>query len=109
MYWWLTERAGHGDLRPYLYVQFLPMLLVPMALWLRLPAQFAAVTPARAWWAVLGFYAAAKLMEMADRSVFDWAAMVSGHTLKHLLAAAGAAWLLRAATQPREQRKNQLR
>ena len=57
-----------------------------------------------AWWAVLGCYAAAKLMEMADHAVFDTVAVVSGHTLKHLLAAAGAAWLLAAATRSRDRR-----
>lgn len=98
-YWWVSEGAGRGDLRPYLYLQALPMLLVPAALWLRLPPTMEIATSARAWWAVLGLYAAAKLMEMADRVVFMSVGLVSGHTLKHLLAAAGAAWLLGAATQ----------
>ena len=35
-FWWLTERAGQGDLRLYLFVQFLPMLLVPLGLGLGL-------------------------------------------------------------------------
>ena len=98
-YWWWTERAGRGDLRPYLYLQLLPMLLVPAALWLRLPATFETATAARAWWAVLGLYAAAKVFELADQAVFDATALISGHTLKHLFAAAGAAWLLHAATR----------
>jgi hypothetical protein len=104
-YWWIGERGGHGDLRPYLVVQFLPGLLIPAALWLGLAPTFEAATPASAWWALLGFYAAAKLMEMADHAVFDYSiAFVSGHTLKHLLAAAGAAWLLAAATRGRDGR-----
>ena len=98
-YWWATEQSGQGDLRPYLYFQLLPMFLVPMTLGLRLPVTFASATPASAWWAVLALYAAAKVMEVADQTVFEAAAFVSGHTLKHLLAAAGAAWLLGAATQ----------
>ncbi|HEX7441081.1 MAG TPA: hypothetical protein VF319_13395 [Caldimonas sp.] len=98
-YWWISESAGRGDLRPYLYLQALPMLLVPAALWLHPAPATAPVTPARAWWAVLSLYAAAKLMEMADHLVFASTGLVSGHTLKHLLAAAGAAWLLGAATQ----------
>jgi len=98
-YWWLTEREGRGDLRPYFYIQFLPMLLVPAALWLALPRTFDAATPARAWWMVLGLYAAAKVMETADHAVFDSLGILSGHTLKHLLAAAGAACLLLAATR----------
>lgn len=98
-YWWATEQSGQGDLRPYLYFQLLPMLVVPMALGLRLPPTFAAATPAGAWWAVLALYAAAKVMEVADHTVFEAAGFISGHTLKHLFAAAGAAWLLGAATQ----------
>ena len=98
-YWWATEQSGQGDLRPYLYFQLLPMIVVPMALCLRLPVTFASATPASAWWAVLGLYAAAKVMEVADQTVFEAASFISGHTLKHLLAAAGAAWLLGGATQ----------
>ena len=98
-FWWTTERAGQGDLRPYLYLQFLPMLLVPLGLVLRLPATTPVATPARAWWALLACYAAAKLLEMADHGVFDVLAGLSGHTLKHLFAAAGAALLLRAVVR----------
>ena len=32
VYWHITERAGHGDLRPYGLVQFLPMVLIPVIL-----------------------------------------------------------------------------
>ena len=99
-FWWLTERAGRGDLRLYLFVQMLPMLLVPLGLGLGLKAMTPAATPARAWWAVLGCYVLAKLFEIADQPVFDaLGGGLSGHTLKHLLAAAGAAWLLRAVVE----------
>jgi hypothetical protein len=98
-WWWLGERHGAGDLRPYLFVQFLPMLLVPAAIWLRLPARTAAALRDSDWWAVLGLYAAAKLMELADQEVLDALMLTSGHALKHLLAAAAALWLLRAAAR----------
>ena len=75
------------------------MLLVPLGLVLRLPATTPVATPAGAWWAVLACYAAAKLLEMADHGVFDALAGLSGHTLKHLFAAAGAALLLRAVVR----------
>ena len=94
--WWVGERQGHGDLRLYAAVQFLPMLLVPAALLLRLPPTDQRVVPARDWCVVLALYAAAKLMESADHAMLTSLAVVSGHTLKHLLAAAAAAWLLRA-------------
>ena len=98
-YWWFTEQRGSGDLRPYLFVQVLPMLLVPLAILLKLPEQHAACTPASAWWAVLGLYAAAKGMEVADHAVLGATGWISGHTLKHLLAAAAAAWIVRAVTR----------
>ncbi|MFZ2653249.1 MAG: hypothetical protein WA210_24475 [Burkholderiaceae bacterium] len=98
-YWWFTEQGGLGDLRPYLFVQVLPMLLVPLALLLSLPPLHAAATPASAWWGVLVLYGAAKAMEVADHQVFSATGWVSGHTLKHLLAAAGAAWIVLAVTR----------
>ncbi len=101
-WWWIGERHGHGDLRVYLFVQFLPMLLVPAALWLKLPPLRADAIGDSTWWAVLALYAAAKVMELADRSIFDALHFfTSGHTLKHLLAAAAALWLLRAVAARR--------
>ena len=96
LWWWFTEQRGQGDLRAYLFVQFLPMLLVPAAIWLRLPALDAHAVCNGAWWAVLGLYAAAKGVELADHMIFDALGFTSGHTLKHLLAAAAAFVLLRS-------------
>jgi len=95
--WWWSEAAGRSDLRAYLFVQFLPMLLVPAGLLLRLPRRCVSAVPAAAWWTVLGGYALAKGFEVADHAVFEQVGFVSGHTLKHLAAAAAAAWVLRAA------------
>jgi hypothetical protein len=95
-WWWLGEQHGAGDLRPYLFVQFLPMVLVPTALLIPLPALRADTIADSTWWTVLGLYAVAKLMEVADHTVLDALGVVSGHTLKHLLAAAAALCLVRA-------------
>jgi len=101
-WWWAGDGAGRGDLRPYLYLQVLPTLLIPAVLLLRLaPSPAARCTASAGWWAVLLFYAAAKALEVADHAVLAWLGVVSGHTLKHLLAAAGAAWLLAAAVKAR--------
>ncbi|HUG22132.1 ceramidase domain-containing protein [Piscinibacter sp.] len=99
LYWWMTEQRGQGDLRPYLAVQFLPMLLVPAALALRLVPTGERAVPAGAWWTVLVLYAVAKVMELGDHAVLEALGVTSGHTLKHLLAAGAAWWLLRAATR----------
>ena len=96
LHWVWTEHRSQGDLRAYLFVQFLPMLLIPLALGLRLKPLRSDAVPAALWWLVLGFYALAKVMEMADRWIFDATQFTSGHTLKHLLAAASAACLVHA-------------
>ena len=43
-------------------------------------------------------YALAKTFEALDPQIFALGGVVSGHTLKHLAAAAAAAWLLRVAS-----------
>ena len=95
-YWYWTESLGRGDLRAYLFVQFLPMLLIPVALIQRLPMHREGAVSARTWCLVLGLYAAAKGMEIADHLVLQATQWVSGHMLKHLLAAFAAACLVAA-------------
>jgi len=86
VYWHLTEQSGHGDLRPYALVQFLPMLLIPLILLLFSPS----FTGTGYIWALLGFYAVAKLAELLDETIFQVMCPISGHALKHVLAAIGA-------------------
>lgn len=91
--WRRGELAGAGDLRLYILVQFLPMVLIPLALAL-FPARW---LRARDLLGVLGWYALSKLFEALDAPIFALAGIVSGHTLKHLAAATATAWLLRVA------------
>lgn len=89
--WWAwTESAGAGDLRPYALVQFLPMLLLPLVLLLYRSRW----TRSGALWQVGGWYLLAKLFEYFDQPIFSLSGL-SGHTFKHLAAAAGAWCLLR--------------
>ncbi|HSB79244.1 MAG TPA: ceramidase domain-containing protein [Candidatus Methylomirabilis sp.] len=83
-YWEGTELIGHGDLRPYVLVQFLPMLLLPILL-LGFPS---ALTGPGYVWAVLAGYTVAKLCEWQDAAVLQVLGQLSGHTLKHVSAAA---------------------
>lgn len=88
--WWqYTAGQGQGDLRPYLYVQLLPLLLLPLMQWL-MKADVASRWRVGA--AVL-LYVLAKGCELADGWLYQHLAWLSGHTLKHLLAAC-AAYLL---------------
>jgi hypothetical protein len=41
-------------------------------------------------WAILGIYFLAKVLELLDEPIYRMLGTVSGHTLKHLLAAGGA-------------------
>jgi len=97
-YWYWSEIQNAGDLRPYLLVQFGSLLVVVLLLWLY-PARYSGTGYLAAG---LAAYAAAKGLEIADRSIFALGHVVSGHTLKHLVAAGGVAclaWMLRARTQ----------
>jgi len=84
-YWHLTERVHQGDLRPYILVQYLPAALIPVVL-LLFPSRLSRVELV---WLVLALYVLAKLFEAADRPVFSLGEIVSGHTLKHVVAALG--------------------
>jgi Ceramidase len=91
--WWVrTEVAGHGDLRAYGVVQFLPMLLVPAILLLEPEGGIGA----RRLWMALGGYLAAKLAEHFDAAVMQATGWLGGHALKHIFAALAAWWIVRA-------------
>ena len=97
LYWALFD-----DLRLYYWVQLVPLLTIPAAMmlfqsrytrdWLLLVA--------------LGCYALSKVAEVYDQAIFRATSeVVSGHTLKHLLAAAGCytvLWMLQSRN-PRQE------
>ena len=87
-FWYQGEVGGAGDLRAYLFVQFLPVLLIPLVC-----GMFRGGTlKAGDWFGAIGLYLVAKGLELHDAQVLDMLG-VSGHTLKHLMAAAAALWL----------------
>ncbi|MFK5956939.1 MAG: ceramidase domain-containing protein [Planctomycetota bacterium] len=93
LYWAYSEAKGNGDLRYYAIVQFLPMLLIPVLL-LRWPPQ----QKHPAWlWTMLGLYVLAKIFEYYDHAIAAWLPFdLTGHALKHVVAAAAAYCFLRA-------------
>jgi hypothetical protein len=90
-FWLLGELRGAGDLRPFVLVQYLPMLLVPLVCVLY-PSRY--TRPADVWGTV-ALYGLAKLGEVGDAALLGLGHVVSGHTVKHLLAGLAAWWLLR--------------
>ncbi len=88
--WRARELHGHGDLRFYAAVQMYAILV--LLLLLPVPAKY---TRGSDFAVVVGFYVLAKVLEEADRQVFALGHIVSGHTLKHLAAAAAGYWILR--------------
>jgi hypothetical protein len=88
--WRAGELQGHGDLRLYAAVQVYSILI--LLLLLLFPAKY---TRGSDFAVVVGFYVLAKILEESDRQVFALGHMVSGHTLKHLAAAAAGYWILR--------------
>lgn len=88
--WRSGELHGHGDLRFYAAVQVSAILILLIAL--LLPASY---TRGSDFTVVVGFYILAKIFETFDRQIFSFLHIVSGHTLKHLAAAAAGYWIVR--------------
>lgn len=93
VYWHWTEAMGRGDLRFYGFVQFYPMVALPVVCWL-FPTHRYTAGRYLVW--VIGWYGLSKLLEHFDSSVFDLLGYtISGHTLKHLAAAVASLVILR--------------
>jgi hypothetical protein len=95
-WWYWSETQGAGDLRFYVLVQLVPILLIPLLLWLYPPRY------SKGWHIllVIGLYLLALLFDYTDRRVFALTGgFVSGHTLKHVVAALAALWVVRYLRQ----------
>jgi hypothetical protein len=92
IYWHVTELMGVGDLRPYGLVQFLPMVLLLLIIILfgtqSLRVGFL--------WATCITYGLAKVAEHFDRAVYAVTGLMSGHSIKHVLAALAIFWIVLA-------------
>ena len=88
--WRASELSGQGDLRFYAAVQVYSILV--LLLMLLFPTKY---TRGSDFAVVVALYVLAKILEETDRQVFAVGHIVSGHTLKHLAAAAASYWTLR--------------
>ncbi len=81
----------NGDLRLYGWVQFFPCAAL-LLLFLLFPPMY---TGTFYWVIAAAFYALAKLFEFYDGTIYSAGAILSGHTLKHIAAAAACYAILR--------------
>jgi hypothetical protein len=91
--WHFGEQRDAGDLRLYGFVQFYPLVTIPLMMYL-FPARYTRssdVIVALAW------YLLAKVLEAGpvDYGIYNLGHLTSGHALKHLAAGVGAYWLYR--------------
>jgi hypothetical protein len=85
-YWYHSELQGQGDLRAYLLVQFLSVIVIAMILGL-FPSKFSHTGYV---WGVFASYAISKVAEELDGQLFSVTARsISGHSIKHVIAALG--------------------
>jgi hypothetical protein len=87
-YWYWSEMNHAGDLRSYILVQFLPLILTPiiMLLFERKSGK------TNIYWIIIAIYALAKILEAFDTSVFVYFP-ISGHSLKHITGSFAAFFL----------------
>lgn len=87
--------TGASDLRPFIMIDVLPVLLVPTGA-LGLPGGHLRSTD---WTAVLVAYAAARLADIGDAAILAATGWISGHALMHLGLAFVAGWLAYCAAR----------
>jgi len=93
LYWYATERLGRGNVIPYGLYQGWSVLAIVLLLAL-FPARRYSHGHLLAWAAA--WYALAKIFESTDLAVFRLTqGLVSGHTIKHVLAAGAVFAILR--------------
>ncbi len=91
IYWYYTETRGHGDLRAYITIQFLPILLIPLIVIL----YNSIYTRNRDLLLVLLIYLIAKVFEYFDKPVYETTGFLSGHSIKHIIAAISIYYVIR--------------
>lgn len=91
MYWIWSEQQGSGNLNYYIATQGGAILLIILLVTF-FPSRYSRGSD---FYAVLGWYALAKLAELLDEPVYQLGGIISGHALKHLLAGLAVYWVLR--------------
>tara|TARA_A100001037_G_C15148385_1_gene637620 strand:- start:3388 stop:3720 length:333 start_codon:yes stop_codon:yes gene_type:complete len=96
VYWSITEAQGNGDLRFYLFIQYFPILLLPILC--KFFPKWRHTNGKYLFWIVI-CYGFAVLLEQFDHWLYELSlGLISGHTLKHLFAALAAFMVIRMVT-----------
>jgi len=95
VYWIVTERMGAGNVLPYALLQG----YVVIVLLLKATLHRSRYTRANDLYFIFGWYVLAKLLEFLDAQVLAYSHVVSGHSLKHVAAAAAGLVACRMLTQ----------
>jgi len=90
IYWALSEAWGIGDLRFYVFIQFFPMIAIPVII---IFFKSSCSMVGGYWW-LFASYVAAKLFEHFDGEIYSLLGGMSGHSIKHIIAALGVYLLL---------------
>ncbi len=91
-YWKWSEAQGFGDLRPYILIQFFPLVALPF-LFGFFPKT---VTYGKLVFGTFAFYIFAKICEHFDIFIYNITQQIwSGHTIKHLLAGVALFFVVR--------------
>jgi hypothetical protein len=92
LWWHYTESLGKGDLRLYGWVQYYPMVAIPLLLGLYFRPSVKAILPSLLW--IVAWYVIAKVLEQLDIPIYR-AIGISGHSLKHVAAAVSTGYFIR--------------
>jgi hypothetical protein len=91
LYWIGTERAGTGNVVPYVVLQGYSLVIL-LLLAMTLPSRYS--HGAYIHW-VFGGYVVAKALEFLDREIMALGGVISGHSLKHVAAAVARLFICR--------------
>lgn len=91
IYWHWSEQQDAGNLNFYIVIQFYSLLLVVL-LSSFLPTCYSRGSDI---YKAVALYGVAKVAEMLDQQIYAVGQVISGHTLKHVLAAIGIYWIVR--------------
>lgn len=87
VWWWRWT----GNLWPYMAAQYFSIFLIGWLLFLFPPSY----TRGGDLWIVTGFYVLAKIAEALDKQIYTVTGWISGHTIKHIVAAVAVYYVLR--------------